>query len=454
MRKIINIFLFVVLFFSANCADARIFQSPVDFAKEKAGIKNSAMIAVSFIDVNTGKVKFAQNEKIPVPVASVQKIVTLAPSINTLGTNYNFSTKLYKSNDKSVYLKLGANPYLTTKDLRNLFSTLPKYKITTINKFGIDDSILDAEIWGEGWQWDNELNPLMPKFSPYNLNSNVLTLTFSPTTKGNVSEINQSSFYPLCIQNEVMTGAGNSISLRESQIYSADVIIANGEVSKDVAVVVPVKYPRRYFVLQTQEALDKAKVKYYGEFDRVKIPNKTYLIAEHKSSISLAIPDILKRSNNMVAETVFKLAGGKYAKTAGNVEDAVSMLKDYYNAQGIDTEGIGVFDGSGVSKNNLLNAYFVSNVLYKDLSTNSKFHLEENLATPGEGTLSNRMLYFSKNLRAKTGTLTNVSSIAGYLTTKSGKKYAFCIVINDANSKSFDKKSFEEYLLRRVYEIW
>lgn len=454
MKKIINIFLFLVLLFSANCADAKIFKSPVDYAKEKAGIKNSAMIAVSFIDVNTGKVKFAQNEKIPVPVASVQKIVTLVPSINTLGLDYNFSTKLYKSNDKSVYLKLGANPYLTTKDLRGLFSTLPKYKITTINKFGIDDSILDAEIWGEGWQWDNELNPLMPKFSPYNLNSNVLTLTFSPTTKGNVAEITQSSFYPLCIQNDVITGAESGVEIKQNQFSTADILVATGEVSKDFAVTVPIKYPRRYFVLQTEEALDKVKVKYYGDFARVKVPSKTYLIAEHKSPISLAIPDVLKRSNNMVAETVFKLAGGKYAKTSGNAQDAVSMLKDYYNAQGIDTDGIGVFDGSGVSKNNLLNANFVSNVLYKDLGTSSKFHLEENLATPGEGTLSNRMLYFSKNLRAKTGTLTNVSSIAGYLTTRSGKKYAFCIVINDANSKSFDKKSFEEYLLRRVYEIW
>jgi D-alanyl-D-alanine carboxypeptidase/D-alanyl-D-alanine-endopeptidase (penicillin-binding protein 4) len=74
------------------------------------------------------------------------------------------------------------------------------------------------------------------------------------------------------------------------------------------------------------------------------------------------------------------------------------------------------------------------------------------MASPGEGTLSDRMLYFKGKLKAKTGTLSNVSTVAGYLTAKSGKTYAFCIMTNDPKSKSADKKAFEEYVLREAFE--
>ena len=73
------------------------------------------------------------------------------------------------------------------------------------------------------------------------------------------------------------------------------------------------------------------------------------------------------------------------------------------------------------------------------------------MATAGEGTLATRMLYFRDNLRAKTGTLSDVSTIAGYITSRNGKRYAFDIMINDPKSKSADKKVLEEYILRDIY---
>ena len=61
------------------------------------------------------------------------------------------------------------------------------------------------------------------------------------------------------------------------------------------------------------------------------------------------------------------------------------------------------------------------------------------------------MLYFSDNLRAKTGTLSDISAIAGYITTQKGKDYAFDIMINDAKTSNADKKLLEEYILRAIY---
>ena len=61
------------------------------------------------------------------------------------------------------------------------------------------------------------------------------------------------------------------------------------------------------------------------------------------------------------------------------------------------------------------------------------------------------MLYFKDNLRAKTGTLADTSAIAGYITSKRGKTYAFDIMINDAKTSSADKKNIEEQILRSLY---
>ncbi len=70
-----------------------------------------------------------------------------------------------------------------------------------------------------------------------------------------------------------------------------------------------------------------------------------------------------------MAETVFKLAGGKYVQGAGSVDAAIEMFNDYYKKQGINTDNIKIVDGSGVSKNNLITADFMTDVLVKNTKT-------------------------------------------------------------------------------------
>lgn len=443
---------FVLLAFVVR-VEAKSFCHSLNSAINKSDISNSAMISVSFKDVSSGKTTFELNSKSPMIPASIQKLVTILPAVDTLGSDYEFKTQLYKSKDNTLYLKLGADPYLTSSDLKGMIKTLVASKIVAPKNLYIDDSIVDSNEWGEGWQWDDDLNPLIPKFGAYNLDKNLIKINICPTTQGAPAEISTEVFYPTAIINNVVTADKTDIKLDRKNYISPDVINANGTISYDYSVQIPVNYPRRYFILRLDEILRKQKVAYYGDYSRLKLPKNTALVAEIKHPLLTAEEEILKNSNNMIAETVFKVAGGKYKNEMGSEAASSAMLNDYYKNLGISTNNIKIVDGSGLSKNNLLTADFMTDVLakaYKDKNVDLKAHM----AAPGEGTLTDRMLYFKDNLRAKTGTLTNVSTIAGYLTAKNGKTYAFCIMINDPKSKSADKKTFEEYILREAYDIF
>ena len=103
------------------------------------------------------------------------------------------------------------------------------------------------------------------------------------------------------------------------------------------------------------------------------------------------------------------------------------MFNDYCSKNNLDNSRIRISDASGVSKNNLVSADFITEFL----KLNKDNEVLAKLPKPGEGTLTHRLVPIKNNLRAKTGTLSDISTIAGYLKTRSGKNYVFCIMIND-----------------------
>lgn len=102
--------------------------------------KNS--IAISIKKLDTGKPVYELNEKILMHPASVQKLLTLPAAIDVLGEDYEFTTSVYKRSDDSFVIKLGADPYLTSKDLKSLVNNI---SVETTRKVFIDDSILEKK---------------------------------------------------------------------------------------------------------------------------------------------------------------------------------------------------------------------------------------------------------------------------------------------------------------------
>ena len=443
MKKFINLLFAIMLTVStANAAS-------INKAVAESGI-NKGAVSVSVKDIKTGKTLYELNSDKPVPPASTLKVVTLASALNELGKDYEFSTELYKNSNNELILKLGADPFLNAKDLKTLLRAAREQNIIEPEAFYIDDTIIDKTEWGEGWQWDDDLNPLMPKFSAYNIDNNLLKITVEPTFKGAPAEIKLDVFYPTTFVNLVTTGGANNVKISRNNNIAPDVLNNEGTVSNREQIEIPINNLKRYFVLRLEDAIKSEKIEYYGNFTNKKLSAQNISsISKITNPIEKAVNAIMLDSNNMAAETVFKIAGGHYAKTSGSAEAAIKMLMDYCGKLGVNTQNIRIVDGSGVSKNNLVTTDFMTSFLISQYQNDAEY--KEMFASAGEGTLKNRMLYFGDNLKAKTGTLSNVSAITGYLKTAKGNLVAFDIIINDPNSKTPDKKMLEEYILRAIH---
>lgn len=189
MRKIIAMLL--TFFATVSVVSAETITKTIS----SLGVNKSA-IAVSIKEAKTGNEVFAMNQNTPMLPASTLKLVTTYAALNTLGRDYNYSTSLYKSTNNDLYIKLGADPFLSSSDLSKLFQTAKEKNIIAPKNLYIDSRIFDSVEWGEGWQWDDDLNPLMPKFSAYNLDGNLLKIEITPTVNNTPATIVTKPFYP------------------------------------------------------------------------------------------------------------------------------------------------------------------------------------------------------------------------------------------------------------------
>ncbi len=440
MKKILTILMMFALTLGVNAKNTvkRDFSSVIN----ESGIEKNA-ISVSIRDLNSGKPVYELNEKMLMHPASVQKVLTLVPAVEVLGEDYDFTTAIYKRSANSYVIKLGADPYLTSNDLKTLVNNV---NLET-KRIYIDDSILEKKDWGEGWQWDDDMNVLMPRFNSYNLDKNLIKITVMPTSNGQAATIINPSKYPIVFFNHVLTGKENDVKISRDNSVSANTLVLEGTVNKPTTIYVPTNNLKRYFNIKMTNALGDKKVYLKENFVVDKVTGSDKELDKVTHPISNAIDDILKNSNNMVAETVAKLAGAKAYNDRGTDINGIKVFNAYCQKIGIDNSKIRLTDASGVSKNNLVTTDFISEYLVK----NKDSKVLEHLPTPGQGTLTHRMLPIKENLRAKTGTLSDTSSIAGFLSTKNGNKYAFAIIVNDTTSTIPDMKTLEDYLIREAY---
>ena len=127
-------------------------------------LNTSSVVAVSVKEANTGKVLYQHNEQKLLHPASTLKIFTTIPAMEELGDEYEFTTTFYTANN-NLYIKAGADPFLTSRAIRDAIRSIKSKGYHSFNKVFFDGSIIDNSEWGIGWMWDDTTNKRMQKFN-------------------------------------------------------------------------------------------------------------------------------------------------------------------------------------------------------------------------------------------------------------------------------------------------
>ncbi len=189
-----------------------------------------------------------------------------------------------------------------------------------------------------------------------------------------------------------------------------------------------------YAGLLVREHLHRLQVEVAGTVRRGSVPPSAVLSARHASrELSASLIDFVKASNNHGMECLLKRIAANTTLQAGTWKNGVAAVKTFLAQQvGLDPSGLTVADGSGYSRYSFITPMQMVTLLSamrRSFSTGPEFVAA--LPIGGmDGTLRNRMLppELHGRVRAKTGTMTAVSSLVGYLNTDEQDVLTFAIM--------------------------
>jgi D-alanyl-D-alanine carboxypeptidase/D-alanyl-D-alanine-endopeptidase (penicillin-binding protein 4) len=170
-----------------------------------------------------------------------------------------------------------------------------------------------------------------------------------------------------------------------------------------------------------------------GGIDERRTPQSARLIAQFRRPFVDFASIVNKRSDNYLAEHVFKMVGaacGDHTNTAARAKRAMVETLDSLRVQ---RNGCWFNDGSGLSRRNVVSAATEVELLRQIHRQPWGREYRSTLAVGAyDGTIRGRMhgTPAANNVTAKTGTLRNVSALAGYVTTRDGELLAFAFISN------------------------
>lgn len=184
----------------------------------------------------------------------------------------------------------------------------------------------------------------------------------------------------------------------------------------------------------------------YGKVKSEKVLNtakyrKLKFLAEFKRDLREVIVRTNKKSDNYLAESLFKLTGAEAGAQENTADSAREIKRRIMTDLDIPFENCRINDGSGLSRRNLLTPHAVIELLKRGAMLDFAKSFDKSLAIAGvDGTLERRFRKTAayNNLRGKTGTLRNVSALSGYVTTLDGERLAFSIFFNGYSHSTYD----------------
>ena len=418
------------------------------------------------VDVTTGEEIFSKNGDDPFNPASNAKIITTACALKILGPNYRYITGLYGRADGTVirgpiYVKGRGDPTLSTADLYMMVRDLAAGGIRRVEGgVVVDDTFFDGE--NNPFAYDQQPNEDAAFRAPVgaaSVNHNAVSITIRPGGQpGGPAGVTVDPKGYAVLQNDAVTTLDGSHNPKISAVSMENrtKIRVWGSVpsgSRPVTYTRRVDNPSLLLGNSLKDVLEEAGITVGGTVQTGPLPQGAPLIAEHASEpLSIILYEAGKMSNNFVTETALKTIGAEAGKGPGTWATALETAGKQLDDWGLKPKTYVYRNGSGLFDANRFSPKQFTAVLlaaYRDATVRPEFVAQ--LAVGGvDGTIESRYRDpEAKGLvRAKTGTLNDVSTLSGYVFDRSGTHpLAFSILVNDAAGYVSASRAFQERIV-------
>jgi D-alanyl-D-alanine carboxypeptidase/D-alanyl-D-alanine-endopeptidase (penicillin-binding protein 4) len=405
--------------------------------------------SIKIVSLDRNQVLFERDSKLLMRPASNMKLLTSSTALRLLGKDFKFKTSVLAdtaANDSvlsgNLYLKGFGNPDLVTSDLDTLAAQVSGVRVIEGGVFA-DVSFFDDLYWGYGWNWDDEPYSYAAFISPLAVNDNCVTVSVTPGLSAgdsvNVVVEPQTSY--VSVLNTASTVRDTVIRpLNVTRLFKErlNTILVDGEMltgAKPVERQISVWKPELYAATLFTETLQRRGIAVDKAASVGSAPVSAREIAAHYQGIDSTLINLNKVSDNLSAELILKTLGTTNGATPGSAQGGVYAVHRFLSTLGIDTTKFTMADGSGLSFYDLLTTGMIVQLLEGMTLQGDIFPLfHQSLPIAGvDGTLRNRMKRTPAegNLRAKTGTISGVSSLSGYVQTLDGEMIVFAMTMQN-----------------------
>ncbi len=354
-------------------------------------LKNGAVYA----EDSEGKPLIAHRTDDAMIPASTMKVATAACAIKVLGRDFRYVTDFLLTRDGRLVIRGAGDPFLVSEELAQAAHEIAKTAKTLKSFRGI---VLDTSYFDKNLVIDGTANSP----NPYDALNGALIANFNTINVHKMGSGPRAALYSAEPQTPLTSTAREAAA----KLGSGKQRINIGQDPRRGA---------RYAGELMAEFLKKEGVNVEEKFEIAETPEGSDLLYHHLSSRRLedVVRELLKFSTNFMANQVFLTVGAHVYGAPATVEKGQRVLSDFLKKD-VGWSDFSVHEGAGLSRKNHVTAREMVNLL-KFFEPNSDLLPEE------EG----------GKFRAKTGTLTGVNTLAGYMPLPDGKHARFAILVND-----------------------
>lgn len=425
-----------------------------------------AQIGVAVRDVDSGRVIFERNSDQLLNPASNAKLLTAAAALTLLGAEYTFDTSVYgelrgDTVAGPLVLRGLGDPSLGSEDLYALAVELRGKGLRHVQGgLLLDASYFDAEMLPPGFDQNREDAPFRAAVSALSVNRNAVAVRVrSGEQAGAPLVVSAEPSAYLHVTNEGTTAVANTLRISSEPYRQTTRVRVWGTYPAGGP---PATYLRRidnptlFTGFFFRQVLHDAGIDVEGPVAEGTLAAGTPLLATHTSlPLARLLPELGKESDNFYAEMILKTIGAERGSRPGSSRRAAEIVTAYLDHLGLRANAFHYVNGSGLYDADRVTAGAVCDLLravWREPRIRHEYVAQ--LAIGGvDGTLKRRFRRpgLERVVRAKTGTLDDVSALSGYVLAPPGRSpVAFSVLVNGARGRQAQARALEDAVVDAI----